>query len=150
MKLLWKAAVLEVGVQSHPQKFKFAENLSKIPENPGRSGAQRCLTSKTGTRGLQKNTWRPVFGGHINKRSSWSLWKKICRENCTLKFLGKFGEIWAKILRTPKNLPARTPMMKITSASIAPFWKGRWENVPAIPPFSGIPVHIVLHSHYSL
>jgi len=43
-------------VQSHPQKFKFAENLSKIPENPGRSGAQRCLTSKTGTRGLQKNT----------------------------------------------------------------------------------------------
>jgi len=25
-------------------------------------------------------------------------------------FSGKFGEIWAKILRTPKNLPAPTPM----------------------------------------
>jgi len=25
-------------------------------------------------------------------------------------FLGKFGEIWAKIFRTSKNLPAPTPM----------------------------------------
>ena len=25
-------------------------------------------------------------------------------------FSGKLGEIWAKILRTPKNLPAPTPM----------------------------------------
>ena len=28
-------------------------------------------------------------------------------------FSGKFGEIWAKILRTPKNLPAPTPLDKI-------------------------------------
>ena len=26
-------------------------------------------------------------------------------------FSGKFGEIWAKILRTPKNVPAPTPMI---------------------------------------
>jgi len=28
-------------------------------------------------------------------------------------FLGKFAEIWAKILRTPKNLPAPTPMFQL-------------------------------------
>jgi len=38
--------VLEVGVQAHPQKFSFAENLRKIPENPGKNDAQD----------LQKNT----------------------------------------------------------------------------------------------
>ena len=46
--MLWKAVLLEVGVQAHPQKFWFAENLGKIPENPGKNGAQRCLTSKYG------------------------------------------------------------------------------------------------------
>jgi len=29
---------------------------------------------------------------------------------CLGLFSGKFGEIWAKILRTPNNLPAPTPM----------------------------------------
>jgi len=28
-------------------------------------------------------------------------------------FSGKFGEIWAKILRTRKNLPAPTPMLVV-------------------------------------
>ena len=28
-------------------------------------------------------------------------------------FSGKFVEIWAKILRTPKNLPAPTPMFRL-------------------------------------
>jgi len=46
------------GVQAHPQKFWFVENLGKIPknlgktsknpgeipENLGKNGAQRCLT----------------------------------------------------------------------------------------------------------
>ena len=63
MILLWKAVVLEVGVQevqAHPQKFWFAENLGNIPENPRKNGAyKRCLTSKKGAQGLQKNTWRP-------------------------------------------------------------------------------------------
>jgi len=38
------------GVQRHPQKFwfveipgKILENLGKIPENPGKNNAQRCL-----------------------------------------------------------------------------------------------------------
>jgi len=52
MILLWNAVVLEVRVQAHTQKFWFAENLGKIPENPVKNGTQRC-------QGLQKNTWRP-------------------------------------------------------------------------------------------
>jgi len=60
MVLIWKAVVLEVGVQD-PQKFWSAENLGKSPENPGRNGAHGCLTSKNGAQGFHKNTWRPFF-----------------------------------------------------------------------------------------
>jgi len=73
MRLLCKAVVLEVGVevvQAHTPKFWFAENLRKIPENPGIKGAQRCLTSKNGTQGLQKDTWRPFFGDHTKQGRS--------------------------------------------------------------------------------
>jgi len=62
MILLWKAVALEMGeqgVQAHTQKFWFAEKLGNIPENPGKNGAQRCITSKNCAHGLQKNTWRP-------------------------------------------------------------------------------------------
>jgi len=47
MILLWKAVLLEVGlqgVQAHSQKFWFDEILGKIPENPGKKSAQLCLT----------------------------------------------------------------------------------------------------------
>jgi len=131
---------LEVGVQAHLQKFSFAENLSKIPENRGRNCAQRCLTSKNSTQGLQKNTRRP-FCVYLRQI--------FLGKNCTENFLGKFGEIRAKILRTPKNLPAPTPMMKRHLHLHCPFWKGRGGNAPAMPPFSGIPVHIILQSLYS-
>jgi len=59
MRLLCKAVVLEVGLRwckRTPKGFYFSENLRKIPENPGINGAQRCLTSKNDTQGLQKNT----------------------------------------------------------------------------------------------
>jgi len=41
--------------------------------------------------------------GHTKKRSA-----KVAQN-----FLGKFGKIWAKILCTPKNLIAPTPMPQI-------------------------------------
>jgi len=76
------------GVQAHPQKFWFVENPAPNV--------------------LQKNTWRPFFGGHT---------KKGLDDLCGRKFVGKiaqklFGQVWeiqAKILRIPKNLPAPTP-----------------------------------------
>jgi len=42
-----------------------------------------------------KSKCRPFFGGHV----------------FIYFFSGKLGKIWAKILRTPKNLPAPTPML---------------------------------------
>jgi len=35
---------------------KTHESLSKILENPGKNGAQRCLISQNGVQRLQKNT----------------------------------------------------------------------------------------------
>jgi len=44
------------GGASTPQKFWFVENLGKIPGNPGKNGAQRCLIWKNGAQLLQKYT----------------------------------------------------------------------------------------------
>jgi len=35
-------------------KSSDLKDLGKSPENPGKNGAQRCLTSNSGTQGLQK------------------------------------------------------------------------------------------------
>jgi len=51
----WWCAASNVWL-AHPQKFWFAENLGKIPENPVKNGAQRRLISKNGAQGVQKNT----------------------------------------------------------------------------------------------
>jgi len=53
-------------------------------------------------------------------------------------FSGKFEEIWAKILRTPKNLPAPTPMFSI----IGPAFSAR------LPAFSSFPLPIFLFSFH--
>jgi len=97
------------GVQAQPQKFWFvknfcktSENLGKIPENPGKSCDQRCLTSKMAPNVCRKAQLRPFFGGHTINRSSCSLWDKICGQKAHKNFSGKLGEIGAKILRTPK------------------------------------------------
>ena len=97
------------GAIAHPE-FWSVENLGKIPENLGKNGAQRCLTSKNGAQRLQKNTIKTFFGGHTKSKNSCSLWEKVCGQKAQKNFSGKFGEIRAKILRTSKNLPAPTPM----------------------------------------
>jgi len=42
-------------------------------------------------------------------KCSRSLWSSFSLDS----FSGKFAEIWAKILRTPKNLPAPTPVFQL-------------------------------------
>jgi len=82
------------------------------------------LTSKNGTKGLQKNTLR--------------LFLEVTPENIFMIFVGEnlwakiaqklFGRVWGylrKILRTPKNLPAPTPMMKRHLCLHCPLLKGR-------------------------
>jgi len=149
MILLWKTMVLDVGVQglqAHPQKFWFVENLAKSPENPGENGAQLCLTTKNGTQGLHKNPWRPFFGGYTKKRPSRPLWEKSCRQKLLRKL---FGQVWGnsgKIFRTPKIFLLLHLWWKGTSAPFFLFWKGRGGNALAMPPFSGVLVHIILHA----
>jgi len=67
MILLWKAVVLEVRVQAHPQKFWFAENLGKIPENPGKNGTQRCLLQKMAPKVCKKTHEEFFWRSHQKK-----------------------------------------------------------------------------------
>jgi len=119
-----------------PQKFWFDENPRKIPENPGKihgNLSKICenlrkvtenlgkLSETTGKNGAQvlwfekmvpnvfRITWRPIW------RSSQKqlLWEKLFPLKVAQNFWRKFGEIRAKILRTPKNLPAPTPMILV-------------------------------------
>jgi len=41
-----KSSGISGGVAGANQKFWFAENQGKSPENPGKNSAQRCLTSQ--------------------------------------------------------------------------------------------------------
>jgi len=93
-----------------PPKVLICQNLCKIPGNLGKNYAQRCLASKNGAQRLQKNTWRRFLEVTPKKRFSRSLWERSCRQSRTKNFSGKFGAIWAKILRTTKNWPAPTPV----------------------------------------
>jgi len=52
----------------------------------------RCFISKNGAQRLQKNTWRPFFWRSYQKRSSGSLWEKICKQKLHKNFSGKFGK----------------------------------------------------------
>jgi len=102
------------GMQAHPQTFLFVENparisenvgkipenpnkipkyLDKIPENLGENGARRCLTSRNGAQGLQKNKWRPFFGCHT---------KKTVGKSCTTTFWASLGNFVQKSFTPPK------------------------------------------------
>jgi len=66
---------------------------------------------------MQKNTWRPFFIPRsslkrevIPKKGLHDLWGKKFVGKVAQNFSGKFG-IRAKIFRTPKNLPAPTPVV---------------------------------------
>ena len=93
--------------------LKIRENLGKLPENTGKKGANHILIwkkmvpnvlwfEKNGAQNHTKTVFLEVIRTVFMKRNSHKKWPKI--------FSGKFGKIRAKILRTPKNLPASTPM----------------------------------------
>jgi len=54
------------------------------------------------------------------------------------------------IVRAKNRIPKMCLLLhlwwKATSAPVAPFMKGQRGNAPAMPPFSGVPVHIILHA----
>jgi len=114
------------GGASAPLKFWCGENPGKVPENSGkiRGNLGKLLITrakmapnllwfeKIGAQRVQ-NHMKTFFS--FQKRSSW----ENTRTKKWLKnFSGKFGEIRAKILRTPKHLPAPTPMLLIPPLQI--------------------------------
>ena len=86
-------------MQAHTQKFWFAENLGNIPDNPCENGAQRCLTSKNGAQGLQKNTWRPVLEAAPEKVVMIFV-EKVCRKKLHKTL---FGEVWKNSGKNPSQ-----------------------------------------------
>ena len=109
-------------MQAHPQKFWFVDNpgkireilgkicetvhkipeiLGKLSENTDKNENKRCLFWKIGAQ-----------RGEIHMKT---FLYDLCGRKYQLQefpenFLGKFGDIRAKIFRTPKHLPAPTPM----------------------------------------
>ena len=113
---------------------KICENLRKIPENIGKFSnywKYRQIAEYIGKyfqwkyRQKWRRTcfylkkWCQLVQNHM-KTSFWSssqgrsLWENN-RTKSDPNFSSKFGEIRAKILRTSKNLLARTPMLVISS-----------------------------------
>jgi len=79
---------------------RILENLSKIPENPGKNGTQRCFDFKKWCSPLAEKHMKSLFEGQTKKRSSWSLWEKICRRSRTKTFQAK---IWGNSGKNPSN-----------------------------------------------
>ena len=110
MKLLWKAVVLQVGVQAHPQKFWFAENLRKIPENPGKKWRSR----------FAEKHMKTFFGGY-NKKRSWYFWEKICRQKLHKNLSGNLGKFGQKPFAPQKFACSYTYDENAPPPSLTPF-----------------------------
>jgi len=146
--LLWKAVVLEVGVkglQAHPQNFCFVEILSKSPENPGKNGAQCCLTSKNSAQCLHENT-RDLILEVTPKRVLHDLCGRKCKgKSCTKTFRASLGKFVQNF--TPQKFACfYTCDEKSPPPPLPLVWKGRGGKAPAMPPVSGASVHIMLHA----
>ena len=59
-----------------------------------------------------RKTREDLFGGHTKKCLNDLCGRECVVKSCTKNFSGQFGEIRAKILHNPKNLPTHQPMMK--------------------------------------
>ena len=66
------------------------------------------ICRKSGAQRFAEKHMKTFFRRTHQKRSRWSLWEKICRQNCTKTFRASLGNS-GKILRIPKNLPAPAP-----------------------------------------
>jgi len=81
----------------------FLKFLGKLPENTDKNGALRCLILKN---------WCPMWGESHEDLFLEIIPKmmKYSHRELPEKFSSKFGEIRAKIFRTPKTLSAPTSM----------------------------------------
>jgi len=145
MMLLWKAVVLEMGVKAHSQTFWFAENLGKIPENPGKNGTKRCLTSKTEPKVCRKTHEDRFWRSHQKKVLMIFAGETLQVKVAQITFRASLGTCGQKIA-PPKCACSYTFYEKAPSSPLPPFLKGQEGKGPAMPPFSGVPVHIILYA----
>ena len=142
MILLWKAVELEVGCggcKRTPKRFDLLNIWVKMPPKVPwleKMAAKVCTI-----------THEDLFGGHIRKSSKLSLWEKFCRLKL---YKNLFGHDWENLGKDPSPLPKICLLLhrwwKGTSDPIAPLLKGQRGKYLAMPPFSGVPVHIILHA----
>ena len=119
---------------------------SKSGQHPWKSALKwrpTLLDFKNVPKSLQKNPWRPFWRPH-QKCLNDLCGRECVVKSCTKNFPGKFGEIRAKILHKPKICLLINLSWKITQ--LLPFWNDSGMNAPAMPPSSGVPVHIILHA----
>ena len=74
--------------------------LGKILEHPGKNDAQRCLTSKMAPKVCRKSH-EDLFWRSHQKRSSWSLREKICRQKV---IQNPFSQVWSNLGKNPSHL----------------------------------------------
>ena len=94
------------GGEKPPPKVLMFWNPGKIPENTGKNGVLRCLTSENNAQRLQKSTW--ILDNWRSHQKGFFMGEHLLAK-VTQNFLGKFGRLRAKICM-PKNLPGPTLM----------------------------------------
>ena len=100
-------------VQAHPQKFSCVKHPDKISENRDKIWA-KSLKMFTKSRKIWAKVWFEKMALEVIPEKVFMICvgENIRAKSClkTFSFSGKFGEIRAKIFRTPKNSPASTPV----------------------------------------
>ena len=92
------------GVEVHPQKFWFVE----IQIKPWKSGQNGTWLQKMVPNVCRKTHQSCFWRSH---QKGFFMGEKLLAK-VTQNFSGKFGGLWGKILRTPKNLPAPSLMSR--------------------------------------
>ena len=142
----WVAEEFLWGREQQPQQFAKSQIFRTAHINI------LCYISKTETQTVEKRHCRKaptpekVSCSHTKKGLHDLCWRKFVSKIAQKTFrvsLEKFGQ---KSFALPKICLLLHLWWTGTSASIAPFWKGRGGNAPAMPPFSSVPAHIILHS----
>jgi len=71
--------------------------------------------------------------------------RKFVDKSCTRTFSGNLEKFGEKSFASPK-ICLLLHLCKGTSGPVAPPVKGQKGKCPAMPPFSGVPAHIILHA----
>ena len=116
------------GSQAYPQKFWFAENLGKSLNTWLKIAPNVVWLQKMAPTICIKIHEDLFFRAYTKKKSSWSLWEKICRQKLHKNISGKFGEIRAKSF-APQKFACSYTWWKGIFAPVALFWKSRNGNV---------------------